>query len=136
MTCTIASNYLNFSQTGYHGHLTSANCIIDSRWVCKITDFGLQHIRHNCLPGGKAKHLNADQLLWTAPELLEDVINNNNGTKKGDVYSYGIILQEIVLNSLPYCNNEVSAGYILEKVKAKLSPPYRPELPDGKSNIL
>ena len=24
-----------------HGHLTSSNVLIDSRWVCKISDFGL-----------------------------------------------------------------------------------------------
>jgi len=29
----------------YHGRLKSSNCIIDDRWVCKITDFGLPNIR-------------------------------------------------------------------------------------------
>ena len=27
----------------FHGHLTSHNCLVDSRWVLKITDYG-QHL--------------------------------------------------------------------------------------------
>ena len=26
---------------GVHGRLKSTNCVIDSRWTCKITDIGL-----------------------------------------------------------------------------------------------
>ena len=29
------------SRLGSHGHLTSTNCVIDDRWVCKVTDYGL-----------------------------------------------------------------------------------------------
>ncbi|XP_063686963.1 atrial natriuretic peptide receptor 1-like isoform X2 [Bolinopsis microptera] len=29
----------------FHGRLKSSNCIIDDRWVCKITDFGLPDVR-------------------------------------------------------------------------------------------
>ena len=31
----------NSSNIGVHGRLKSTNCVIDSRWACKITDFGL-----------------------------------------------------------------------------------------------
>lgn len=33
--------YLHNSPIRYHGRLTSRNCVVDSRWVLKITDYGL-----------------------------------------------------------------------------------------------
>ena len=48
-------------------------------------------------------------LLWTAPELLR--MNNppSNGTQPGDVFSFGIIIQEILTRSEPYSMHELEA---------------------------
>ena len=37
--------YLHAEDIKSHGNLKSSNCIIDSRWVLKITDFGLQEFK-------------------------------------------------------------------------------------------
>ncbi|KAI0242810.1 Atrial natriuretic peptide receptor 1 [Lamellibrachia satsuma] len=37
--------YLHESELGCHGRLKSPNCVIDGRWVCKLTDYGLDHFR-------------------------------------------------------------------------------------------
>lgn len=49
------------------------------------------------------------ELLWTAPELLRDPDMCRKGTVKGDVYSFAIILQEVVARGPPYCTTELSA---------------------------
>ena len=38
-------DYLHKSSIKVHGNLRSANCVIDTRWVCKLTDFGIQKFR-------------------------------------------------------------------------------------------
>ena len=40
--------------------------------------------------------------LWTAPELLRMTSRPLNGTQKADVYSFAIILQEIMFRAKPY----------------------------------
>ncbi|ELV10129.1 Heat-stable enterotoxin receptor [Tupaia chinensis] len=74
-------SYLHSSKTEVHGRLKSTNCVVDNRMVVKITDFGCNSI----LPPKKD--------LWTAPEHLRQA----SVSQKGDVYSYGIIAQEIIL---------------------------------------
>jgi len=37
--------YIHKSQLKFHGRLKSTNCVLDSRWVVKITDFGLSPLR-------------------------------------------------------------------------------------------
>uniref|UniRef100_A0A8C6QNJ0 Guanylate cyclase n=1 Tax=Nannospalax galili TaxID=1026970 RepID=A0A8C6QNJ0_NANGA len=74
-------SYLHSSKIEVHGRLKSTNCVVDSRMVVKITDFGCNSI----LPPKKD--------LWTAPEHLRRA----NISQKGDVYSFGIIAQEIIL---------------------------------------
>lgn len=34
-------NYIHNSPIRVHGNLKSSNVVIDSRWTCKLTDFGL-----------------------------------------------------------------------------------------------
>lgn len=41
-------------------------------------------------------------LLWTAPELLRLPSAPSSGTKEGDVYSFSIILQEILVLDKPF----------------------------------
>jgi serine/threonine protein kinase len=39
--------YIHHSPLKYHGNLKSRNCIVDSRWVLKLTDFGLPTLYTN-----------------------------------------------------------------------------------------
>jgi len=38
--------FIHKSPLKFHGRLKSSNCVLDGRWMIKITDFGLGHLRH------------------------------------------------------------------------------------------
>lgn len=42
------------------------------------------------------------EFLWKAPELLRMPVCPPEGTQKGDIYSFGIILQEIAIREEPF----------------------------------
>uniref|UniRef100_A0A8C6Z5J9 Guanylate cyclase n=1 Tax=Nothoprocta perdicaria TaxID=30464 RepID=A0A8C6Z5J9_NOTPE len=107
-------SYLHSSKTEVHGRLKSTNCVVDNRMVVKITDFGC----HSILPPKKD--------LWTAPEHLRHA----NVSQKGDVYSYGIIAQEIILRRETFytgaCKDTKEKLYRVERGKGE--KPFRPDL--------
>ncbi|KAM4736450.1 LOW QUALITY PROTEIN: atrial natriuretic peptide receptor 1-like [Anableps anableps] len=88
--------FLHNSVIFSHGKLKSSNCVVDKRFVLKITDYGLSSFRSD-LDSGSNAHAYYAQKLWIAPELLRMEAPSPQGTQKGDVYSFGIILQEVAL---------------------------------------
>ncbi|XP_076007804.1 guanylyl cyclase C [Genypterus blacodes] len=79
-------SYLHSSDIQVHGRLKSTNCVVDNRMVVKLTDFGCNTF------------LNPGRDLWTAPEHLR----KQGNSQKGDVYSFAIIAQEIVLRKCTF----------------------------------
>ncbi|CAH0596451.1 unnamed protein product [Chrysodeixis includens] len=87
-------HYLHGSDIRSHGALKSSNCVVDSRFVLKISDFGLHALR--TAEKDSRAHSYWTRLLWTSPELLRTSEPPLEGTQKGDVYSFGIVMHEIV----------------------------------------
>ncbi|XP_069739388.1 retinal guanylyl cyclase 2 isoform X3 [Phaenicophaeus curvirostris] len=108
-----------------HGRLKSRNCVVDGRFVLKITDYGYNEL----LEAQKCPYIQPppEELLWTAPELLRDPDMRRKGTFKGDIYSFAIILQEVVVRGPPYSMSDLSAEEIIKKVK-KPPPLCRPNI--------
>uniref|UniRef100_A0A8C7F647 Guanylate cyclase n=1 Tax=Oncorhynchus kisutch TaxID=8019 RepID=A0A8C7F647_ONCKI len=119
-------NYLHNSYIGSHGNLKSSNCVVDSRFVLKITDYGLASFHSSC--ENDDSHALYAKKLWTAPELLIYDRHPPQGTQKGDVYSFGIILQEIALRNGPFYveGMDLSPKEIVQKVRNDQSPYFRP----------
>ncbi|KAM8930691.1 guanylyl cyclase C [Pelodytes ibericus] len=107
-------SYLHSSKTEVHGRLKSTNCVVDSRMVVKITDFV-----GKCI-------LSPKKDLWMSPEHLRQ----DGVSQKGDVYSYGIIAQEIILRKETFyteqCNDPKEK--ISRLLKCKGVCPFRPDL--------
>ncbi|CAD1468784.1 unnamed protein product, partial [Heterotrigona itama] len=122
-------SYLHASEVSAHGKLRSCNCLIDGRFVLKISDFGLKTLT---TPSDLIMDDNYyTKLLWIAPELLPlTVTPGSAATQKGDVYSFAIILEEIVIRGGPYESVKLfmTSQEIVGRVAASETPPFRPEV--------
>lgn len=78
-----------------HGNLKSKNILIDDNYEAHLSDFGL-HLLMN--PGSKLVMLEASASQgYKAPELLK----MNKANTKTDIYSFGIVLLEILTGRRP-----------------------------------
>ncbi|XP_022699690.1 atrial natriuretic peptide receptor 1-like [Varroa jacobsoni] len=126
-------HFLHNSSIGFHGRLKSTKCVIDSRFVVKLTDFGLPSLAEQ-IPEPDIKNLRT--YFWTAPEILRSRNPRLNGTKEGDIYSLAIVLQEVITRCGPFESIErlgrakvnLEPEEILDRVKMGVVPPFRPEV--------
>uniref|UniRef100_A0A669BPK1 Guanylate cyclase n=1 Tax=Oreochromis niloticus TaxID=8128 RepID=A0A669BPK1_ORENI len=95
-----------------HGRLKSTNCLVDGRFVLKITDYGLPMILKS---QGISIPEDPHDMLWTAPELLRNPVSG--GSFAGDVFSFSIIIQEVISRTLPYAMMDMPAHEIVERLK-------------------
>ncbi|XP_055849222.1 atrial natriuretic peptide receptor 1 isoform X2 [Episyrphus balteatus] len=134
-------HFLHCSDIKSHGNLKSSNCVVDSRFVLKITDFGLHSLMRKPIENDEENcnhYAYWSNLLWTAPELLRLENRPPEGTQKGDVYSFGIIVHEITTRQGPFYLGETadkSPQDIIQLVKthpSECSKPFRPHISDNK----
>eukprot|EP00771_Trimastix_marina_P003759 gnl/Trimastix_PCT/5135.p1 GENE.gnl/Trimastix_PCT/5135~~gnl/Trimastix_PCT/5135.p1 ORF type:complete len:353 (-),score=104.50 gnl/Trimastix_PCT/5135:45-1103(-) len=92
-----AMNYLHcFAPPMIHRDLKSPNILVDSTWTVKVADFGLTRLKSDL------KMTVCGTPWWSAPEILVD---DTNYSEKCDVYSFGIIVFEVLTRCLPYTFN-------------------------------
>jgi serine/threonine protein kinase len=67
-------NYLHDSPVRVHGNLKSSNCLVDSRWVVKLADFGLLEFKKEDYSSS------SDILAATEPHQLQQVASKCEGS--------------------------------------------------------
>ncbi|XP_005878904.1 PREDICTED: retinal guanylyl cyclase 1, partial [Myotis brandtii] len=97
-----------------HGRLKSRNCVVDGRFVLKVTDHG-----HGRL-------LEAQRVLAEPPSaegrtpwlpLARTSSPGRRGTLAGDVFGVGIIMQEVVCRSAPYAMLALTPAEVVQRVR-------------------
>ncbi len=78
-----------------HRDLKSPNLLVDRDWTIKVCDFGLSRVKNATFLTSKS-HGGTPE--WMAPEVLR----NEQSNEKCDVYSYGVVLYELVTNQEPW----------------------------------
>ncbi|XP_043916282.1 atrial natriuretic peptide receptor 1-like [Protopterus annectens] len=108
----------------HHGRLKSTNCIIDDRWVCKVTDYYLPTYRKEDFADAPTAYQQHVLQLYLPPEAQMKL--DFEPTAAGDVYSFAIILLEIATRSDPVPRDDNNP------LECSWCPPL-PELITGKS---
>ncbi|KAK6975623.1 serine/threonine-protein kinase drkB [Biomphalaria glabrata] len=107
-----------------HLNLNSHNVLLGPEFHAKIADFGFSKLKHEAdtkLPKtSRPKHVTGNLPLWMAPEL----ICAGEVTAKADIYSFAVVLWEMITNKLPY--EGCSVYQVLEQVRTN----KRPLIPD------
>lgn len=116
--------FLHESDLKVHGNLKSSNCVVTSRWILKVTDFGLHDIHRAAEAKSPMDYKYYKNLLWNAPELLREPNEYPKGTQKADIYAFAIILHEILLRGGPFGDCALQPEEIVESVRRGPVSPY------------
>ncbi|XP_051274578.1 guanylate cyclase 2G isoform X1 [Dicentrarchus labrax] len=124
--------FIHKSNLRFHGNLKPSTCLVDSRLQIKLSGFGLWEFKY----GSKNKIIpldnpNYEEMYWTAPELLRQVGLPVNGTPKADIYSFAIIMWELMYNSkaFPYQDINLEPKEIIMQLRTPFQgEPLRPVL--------
>lgn len=94
-----------------HRDLKSENLLLDEDMCVKVADFGISCLETQC---GSAKGFTGTYR-WMAPEMIKE----KHHTKKVDVYSFGIVMWELLTALIPFddMTPEQAAFAVCQKVQ-------------------
>ncbi|KAJ0511663.1 putative protein kinase RLK-Pelle-LRR-I-1 family [Helianthus annuus] len=108
-------NYLHTHIDGkpmiIHRDIKSANILLDDNWVAKIADFGLSKLQRATQQGTT---LITNNIAGTEVYLDPEYKNTGKLKKESDIYSFGVVLFEVLCGRLAY--DEIYSGRGLPSV--------------------
>ncbi|GAV87198.1 Pkinase_Tyr domain-containing protein [Cephalotus follicularis] len=115
------------SQGVLHRDLKSENLLLGEDMCVKVADFGISCLESQC---GSAKGFTGTYR-WMAPEMIKE----KHHTKKVDVYSFGIVLWELITALTPFENmTPEQAAFAVSQRNAR--PPLPPTCPMAFSRLI
>jgi serine/threonine protein kinase len=115
-----------------HRDIKPSNVIIDRRGNAYLTDFGLAEVK---MPDEPMSMLTADmqnRFSGTLPYMSpEQIVQGQQGDARSDIYSFGIVVYEMLTGRFPYPGRETQL--IFQIGAAQPEPPRQtnPELPES-----
>lgn len=101
-----------------HRDLKTDNLLVDDNWQVKVADFGLATVKSRTF----AKTM-CGTTGWVAPEVLAE----EGYTEKADVYSFAIILWELLTRKIPYAGkNTMQVVRSVDRGERLAIPDYCP----------
>ncbi|KAM8836929.1 guanylate cyclase 2G [Spinachia spinachia] len=116
--------FIHKSNLRFHGNLKPSTCLVDSRLQIKLSGFGLWEFKY----GSQNKPNKPDhrEMYWTAPELLRQAGVQVCGTPKADIYSFAIIMWELMYNAKSGPYHEINLPP--KEIMAQLRTPCQREV--------
>ncbi|XP_063448062.1 serine/threonine-protein kinase B-raf-like isoform X3 [Mytilus trossulus] len=105
-----------------HRDLKSNNIFLTDILTVKIGDFGLATVKTRW-SGSHQFQQPTGSILWMAPEVIR-MQEDNPYTNQSDVYSFGIVLYELMTGQLPYGNISNKDQILFMVGKGYLRPDY------------